>query len=168
MRKVIAVDFDGCLCECAWPKIDEPHWPVIHAAQLAQCEGAALILWTCRIGERLNEAVEWCGEHGLVFDAVNDNLPERVAFYQANPRKVNADEYLDDLSVCMPEPPTPCGRWIDKGWDGDFSFRIDGRGNCWRVFECSACGKQSRSPSAYCPHCGAKMMEEQHNDGKEE
>lgn len=51
----------------------------------------------------------------------------------------------------------PRGVWIDKGWDGDFSFQIDWRGNCWRVFECSLCGKESRSPSPYCQHCGAKM-----------
>ena len=50
------------------------------------------------------------------------------------------------------------GRWVDKGWDGDLSWQIDGRGACWKVFECSACGSRDGNyKSNYCPHCGAKM-----------
>ena len=36
MRKAIAIDFDGCLCENAWPEIGAPHWDVIHAAQFGR------------------------------------------------------------------------------------------------------------------------------------
>ena len=50
-ERVIAVDFDGTLCENAWPEIGAPNWPVIHHAQSVQAEGAKLILWTCREGE---------------------------------------------------------------------------------------------------------------------
>ena len=35
-------------------------------------------LWTCRAGEALSKAVEWCREHDLEVDAVNDNLPENA------------------------------------------------------------------------------------------
>lgn len=50
------------------------------------------------------------------------------------------------------------GRWIDKGWYGDSSWQIDGRGNCWRVHECSECNvEKKRETTKYCPHCGAKM-----------
>ena len=28
----------------------------------------------------LDNAVEWCKEHGLVFDAINENLPERIEY----------------------------------------------------------------------------------------
>lgn len=31
---------------------------------------------TFRVDERLQEAVEWCKQYGLEFDAVNKNLPE--------------------------------------------------------------------------------------------
>lgn len=101
MRKAIAIDFDGCLCEPAWPNIGEPHWNVIQYAKEEQGKGAGLILWTCRVGDRLKEAVDACAGWGLIFDAVNDNLPERIAAYGANPRKVNADEYWDDKAVIM-------------------------------------------------------------------
>lgn len=99
MRKTIAIDFDGCLCECAWPGIGEPHMNIINAAIDEQKNGAALILWTCRSGELLEEAVAWCEAHGLRFDAVNENLKERLEFYGSESRKVSADEYWDDLAV---------------------------------------------------------------------
>ncbi len=99
MRKAIAIDFDGCLCEWAWPEIGAPHMEVINAAIAERENGAALILWTCRVGERLGEAVAWCAGFGLEFDAVNANLPERIAKYQNDCRKVCADEYWDDQAV---------------------------------------------------------------------
>ena len=101
MRKAIAIDFDGCLCEWAWPEIGAPNMEVISAAIMEKENGAALILWTCRVGERLGEAVAWCERLGLTFDAVNANLPERIAAYQNDCRKVNADEYWDDKAVVM-------------------------------------------------------------------
>lgn len=105
MRKAIEIDFDGCLCDWAWPDISAPHMNVIQAAIREKENGAALILWTCRVGERLGEAVKFCYDLGLTFDAVNANLPERIAAYQNDCRKVNADEYWDDRAVLMPVDP---------------------------------------------------------------
>ena len=104
MRKAIAIDFDGCLCENAWPEIGAPHWDVIHAAQFAQRQGTALILWTCRSGELLEAARAWCRTHGMIFDVSNENLPERLEHYGCESRKVSADEYWDDNAVRKPDP----------------------------------------------------------------
>lgn len=101
MRKAIAIDFDGCLCEWAWPEIGAPHMEVIGAALREQANGTALILWTCRVGDLLESAVEWCSSYGLEFDAVNANLPERIAVYRNDCRKVSADEYWDDHAIRM-------------------------------------------------------------------
>lgn len=50
------------------------------------------------------------------------------------------------------------GEWIDKGWKGDWQFETDGRGNCWREYECSECGFHNKgSRSNFCPYCGADM-----------
>lgn len=97
--KVIAIDFDGCLCVNNWPYIGAPNWAVIERAKQEQQNGAKLILWTCREGDALDRAVEACAEWGLYFDAVNENLPERIAQYDNDPRKVGADEYWDDKAV---------------------------------------------------------------------
>ena len=74
---------------------------VINAARREKENGTALILWTCRAGERLGEAVAWCAGFGLTFDAVNANLPERLAHFKTESRKVSADEYWDDAAVVM-------------------------------------------------------------------
>lgn len=105
MRKVIAIDFDGCLCEYAWPEIGAPHMEVINAALQEREKGVALILWTCRAGKRLDEAVNWCERYGLKFDAVNENLPGIITDFKVDTRKVFADEYWDDRAVHMPIPP---------------------------------------------------------------
>ena len=93
---VIAVDFDGTLCEDAFPEIGKPHETLINDLKRCRKEnGDKLILWTCRCGEYLDKAVEWCKEQGLEFDAVNENVPW-IGFYS---RKVCADVYIDDLAV---------------------------------------------------------------------
>ena len=97
--KVIAVDFDGCLCEDKWPDIGEPNHHVINALVKRKSEGAKIILWTCREGQHLQAAVRWCLNHGLIFDAINDNLEENKAAYGNNCRKVWADEYWDDKAI---------------------------------------------------------------------
>ena len=99
MSGIIAVDFDGVLCEDAWPQIGEPIPHMIEAAKLEKRQGAALILWTCRCGDRLSEAIEWCRHRGILFDAINENLPERVALYGTESRKISADEYWDDRAT---------------------------------------------------------------------
>ena len=87
-KPIIAVDFDGTLCADCYPGIGAPN--------------RGLILWTCRCGELLLEAVLWCGRQGLAFDAVNDNLDEIKMRYGSNARKIFADIYIDDRA-CVPE-----------------------------------------------------------------
>lgn len=101
-NRIIAVDFDGTLCESAWPEIGQARSNVINYVLEQQAAGAKLILWTNRVGERLEEAVKWCGVHGLKFDAVNENLPEIVEAFGGDTRKVFANVYLDDRAM-LPE-----------------------------------------------------------------
>ena len=107
MLKVIAVDFDGCLCENKWPDIGEPHEDVIQALLDEQFAGAKLILWTCRTDEMLEAAIEWCKKFSLEFDAFNSNLPESIEYFQSDSRKVWATEYWDDKAVAKPAPVNP-------------------------------------------------------------
>jgi hypothetical protein len=96
--RIIAVDFDGTLCESKWPDIGAPNLGLIyHLMRLRHC-GAKLILWTCRRGDRLAEAVVWCAKHGLEFDAVNENLQEVIDELGGDTRKIFAHEYVDDKS----------------------------------------------------------------------
>jgi hypothetical protein len=64
--------------------------------------GGELILWTCREGKELDAAVNWCcGERGLKFDALNENLPSWKAMFGNDTRKLGADYYIDDKAVCV-------------------------------------------------------------------
>ena len=99
MRKAIAIDFDGCLCTDAFPEIGEPNWAVINRAKTEQQAGAGLILWTCREGQLLLDAVEACRGWGLTLDAMNESLPDWIEEFQTRPRKVGASEYWDDKAV---------------------------------------------------------------------
>ena len=101
--KIIAVDFDGCLCENAWPEIGEPLAYNIATIQHLQRTGNKIILWTCREGALLDDAVEWCKEHGIVPDAVNASIPEAVRAFGGESRKIFADEYFDDKATRMNE-----------------------------------------------------------------
>lgn len=107
-RPVYAVDFDGTLCRNAWPEIGAPNLKLIEQLKMAKAEGVGLILWTCREGEAQAKAVLWCAGYGLFFDAVNANVPERMALYGTDSRKVSADIYIDDRAL------TPDGKWGDE------------------------------------------------------
>ena len=99
--KIIAVDFDGTLCENIWPEIGAPLQTVINYILDEQKNGAKLILWTNRNGELLDEAVGWCMEHGIIFDAVNENLPEHIEKFGNDSRKIFADMYIDDKAISV-------------------------------------------------------------------
>ena len=99
MNKIIAVDFDGTLCRPAWPEIGEPNNHVINYILYQQQTGASIILWTNRVGDKLDAAVRWCRDHGLTFDAVNENLPHVIQAFGGDTRKIYADEYIDDRAI---------------------------------------------------------------------
>lgn len=96
MAKIIAVDFDGTLCERKYPDTGAPITPVIEYVKERKAAGDIIILWTCRVGEYLKNAVEWCKRQGLTFDYINENAPERVRQYGGDTRKISADEDIDD------------------------------------------------------------------------
>lgn len=99
--RIIAVDFDGTLCEEAiWPSIGEPDVHLIEYLKERQAAGDKLILWTCRSGDHLKAAVNWCAtEHSLYFNAVNENLPETLEWMGEDSRKIFAHEYIDDRNA---------------------------------------------------------------------
>ena len=96
---IIAVDFDGTLCENKYPEIGTPKREMIELMKRRKAMGDKIILWTCRSGKSLDDAVVWCASKGLYFDEVNENSPEEIDKWQSNPRKVGADVYIDDKAL---------------------------------------------------------------------
>ena len=156
--KILAVDFDGCLCDSRWPDTGDPIQEVVDAVKRRRDEGWKTILWTCRSGEALEKAVRWCEDQGLVFDAVNDNIQEMKDLYGNDTRKVSATEYWDDRAVHVgishegtSVTGTSVGEWIE-----------DHTEIC-----CPACGKRFTDevtccdiygwPWRFCPGCGNRI-----------
>ncbi len=95
----IAVDFDGTIVENRFPSIGEERTFAIDTLKRLRAENHRLILWTVRHGQYLEEALRWCEERGLTFDAVNqsylldDQLGDDVS------HKANAELFIDDRNL---------------------------------------------------------------------
>ena len=100
---IIAVDFDGVLCEQAFPDIGKPIQDNIDAVKRLIDDRHEVVLWTTRNGRELAEAVKWCEAHGLHFCAVNGPAPSNEKEYRGRyaeqSRKIYADVYIDDHNM---------------------------------------------------------------------
>lgn len=95
---IIAVDFDGTIVEDALPRIGKPRSFAFETLKALRAERHKLILWTCRQGKSLEEAVAFCQEHGVEFYAINSNYPGEQRKPENTP-KIVADVYIDDRIV---------------------------------------------------------------------
>lgn len=98
---ILAVDFDGTLVENAFPAIGQFKPEVLSAVLMYKDLGWKIILWSCRTGKMLEDAVKACESAGLIFDAVNDNLPEVQQYFGESTRKVFANLYWDDRNAVL-------------------------------------------------------------------
>lgn len=94
---VIAIDFDGTIVEHRYPFIGRIRPFAFETMEALQIKGHRLILWTHRTGQKLDEAVKFCHNHGIEFYAVNKNYPEETWDTNAS-RKILADIYIDDMN----------------------------------------------------------------------
>lgn len=103
---IIAVDFDGTITTCSdiggEPTVRENAREVLERL----CDdGIQLILWTCRTGEYLEQAVEFLRENDMLhlFASINENICEVKQEYGVDSRKVGADIYIDDRNIFTKE-----------------------------------------------------------------
>ena len=95
----IAVDFDGTIVTHEYPYIGKPiPFAIETLKKLQQEDHHRLILWTCREGELLQEAIRYCAERGLEFYAINSNYPEET-IDNVCARKLEADIFIDDRNL---------------------------------------------------------------------
>ena len=111
LPKIVAVDFDGTLVEDCFPAIGKMNKVMFTVCKTLKQFGVHLILWTSRDGSALMDAVRFCQENDLVFDAVNTNIPEVIDMFHNDTRKVYADLYIDDKSIPHIQDPL---FWINR------------------------------------------------------
>lgn len=97
---IIAIDFDGTLFRDTYPSVGEVMPGAVSAMQTLRRRGHYLIIWTCRYGEYLTDAVNALLEHGIPFDRINDHNPENIRQYGGRAgKKVYAHLYIDDKNL---------------------------------------------------------------------
>lgn len=102
---VIAVDFDGVLNASPYPHTGVVVAHAISSMKELHYRGHHLIIWTCREGKDLVNAINFLLDKGIPFDGVNCNARANIEQYSNDSRKINADLYVDDRQV---------GGW--QGW----------------------------------------------------
>ena len=98
---IYAIDFDNTLAVTRFPEIIGPNKKMIAFTKAVKAQGHKIILWTSRVGEDLENAVAWCHEQGIQFDAVNEPLPEQIKRWGNDTRKIYADFYIDDRNMTI-------------------------------------------------------------------
>ena len=96
----IAVDFDGTIVTHEYPAIGEEIPFATETLRRLIADGHQLILWSVREEGALDEAVEWCRQHGVEFWAVNRDYPEeKIENNNHYSRKLKVDMFIDDRNV---------------------------------------------------------------------
>lgn len=96
----IAVDFDGTIVTHAYPEIGKPiPFAIESLRKLQQEDGHLIILWSCREGKLLQDAIDYCHAKGLDFYAVNTNFPDEPVEDGLTARKLTADLFIDDRNL---------------------------------------------------------------------
>lgn len=91
---IVAVDFDDTITyPSPFPITGKIRPEAVKTIKSFQALNIQVILWTCRSGQYLEEAINLCNEHGIYFDAINDNIKD------INSRKILADVYVDDKNL---------------------------------------------------------------------
>ena len=99
-QEIYCVDFDNTLSlQGKYPDVGKPNAELIKWLNERQAEGHIIILWTCRVGEALDKAVEFCKANGLVPSYINENAPHIIEAFGGDTRKIFANKYIDDASV---------------------------------------------------------------------
>lgn len=91
----IALDFDGTVVTDAYPEIGKP-LPFALQTLKELSRKHQIILWTCRVGHYLDEAVKLLEDAGVRLYAVNCNYPEEDKNDSHFMRKIDADLFIDD------------------------------------------------------------------------
>ena len=96
---IIAVDFDGTLHMGQYPGIGTVMPDACKVIRQLRQDGHYIIIWTCRNGNLLLDAVNWMLFKGIEFDRINDQHPDNIKNHGYDTRKVYADIYIDDRQV---------------------------------------------------------------------
>ena len=125
MQKIIptvAIDFDGTIAKHTinFPEIGEPIIGAFDAIDTFKKYGIKIILWTSRTGYELIDVINWCNNNGILFDAINSNIPNLPS--NRGVPKVVAQYYIDDKNATR----THTGDITESEWKSITDYVING------------------------------------------
>ncbi len=92
---ILGIDFDGTCVRDSYPDVGDDMPGAGQTLRALTVRGHRLILWTCREGELLEQAVRWFEEREIPLFGVN-GTPIEADFRPNGGRKIFADLYIDD------------------------------------------------------------------------
>ena len=98
-KMIIAVDFDGTCVEHDYPDVGLDVEGAVETLRALTAKGHRLILFTMRLGAKLEAAERWFRDRKIELWAVNRN-PEQREWTEST--KVFADIYIDDSALGCP------------------------------------------------------------------
>lgn len=101
---ILVIDFDGTIVTGS-AKLND--WDIIHflkpnakeVINQLYDEGHRIIINTCRFGRGEGECQEFLDREEIKYHYINANLPEIVAPYKGDCRKIYGDIYIDDKNL---------------------------------------------------------------------
>ena len=94
--KVFAIDYDSTINKAGYNNGHELDTDLAEFCMLVKKYGHKIIIWTCREGKDLDEAINFLNKNKIPYDFINCN-PEIP--WGDKGRKVCADYYIDDLNL---------------------------------------------------------------------
>jgi hypothetical protein len=98
-KPILAVDFDGTLVTPEYPSIGRINQGVFKTMWEAKALGWEIIIWTCREGQYLQDAIDLLNTAGVPYDYVNNHSKQALDFFDYESRKIYATLYHDDRNV---------------------------------------------------------------------
>ncbi len=96
---ILKVDFDGTIVKEKFPYVGDPIPMALDVIKKFHDHGYNTILWTCREGEHLQDAIVFLESHGIFFDVVNTNHHNNPYRHLSPPRKPFANYHIDDKNI---------------------------------------------------------------------
>ena len=130
VRFCVAVDFDGVLARKAWPAVGEEMPGAMSFLKWIGEQGWWIVLWTCRSGKKLDDALDWLAERGFEsawWTAINATPQPITAQYGYDSRKIGYHAIVDDLAIGF-----PANSDGEPDWDR-IKAELEERATAWRA-----------------------------------
>jgi len=96
-KLIFAIDFDGTIVSNSFPKIGEPNKKMIEFIKKIKENGDQWILYTCRDGKYLQEALDFLETLGIKPDKANEDILDFEG--KSKSCKPFANIYIDDRNA---------------------------------------------------------------------